>query len=73
MRAARYHGLRRTFWLAKKDGGDFEVGTDLVFQKVFEFSAAENIKLQRAREVQLSAFPSGKTCFLGNPVLFCCG
>jgi hypothetical protein len=37
----KYHGLRRTLWLAKKDGGDFKVGTELVFQRVFEFSAME--------------------------------
>jgi hypothetical protein len=37
----RYHGLRRTLWLAKKDGGDFKVGTELVFQRAFELSAME--------------------------------
>lgn len=35
---ARYHGLRPTFWLVRKDGEDFEVGTELVSQRASELS-----------------------------------
>jgi len=35
---ARYYGLHRIFWLVRMDDADFEVGTELGFQKAFESS-----------------------------------
>jgi hypothetical protein len=54
--------------LAKKHGGDFEVGTEL-FSRVFEFSATKNSKLQAAWKVQSSAFSSREVWFFCNPVV----